>query len=294
MSDAAQGSAEVATPDAGATPAPEPQATPAPTPTPAPEPAGDGWMPAFEDTDMQGWYDNKQFKDPQTMAKSYYHLEKLNGALKNGNAINKPSEHSEPAEWDHYYNQLGRPKLADEYGFITPENKDDVGWVAELMHKTGVTDKQGTAIVEAFNERSAAAITNNQEQQVADAQAAKSTWEKSQGAALEGNIASARGAAREFGLDNETIDSLESALGYGKLMDFLSNVGNKVGQDTYQDGSTNAGLMTPQSAKAAMNDLMLDPDFMQAFMNGDHAGHAAAVAKKQRLTRMMAGENPNG
>lgn len=292
MSDGAQPTA--------ATPAPvEPMATPAAAPSPTPtEPVAtpaapaEPWGMTFEDETMQGWFDSKGFKDQQTMAKSHYHLEKLNGAIQSGNAIDLPHEGSEQADWDNFHNKLGRP--SDPIGYSFAQDNKDLAWIAEAMHGAGLTDKAASTVIQAYNDRLETVSAEKEQQALVqvqqDVESLKTEW----GAAHEDKISQARSAAREFGLDEAAVEGMQKTLGYAGVMKFLSGIGAKVGQDTYIEGTPagGSGNLTPAGAQAELTSLASDAEFNKAWLDKHHVGHAAAVEKKARLSKLAAGMKP--
>ena len=286
---------EVAAGDGGAAPAPAPEGgAPAPAEGGAAAAIGAeappaGWMGTNPDADVQSWAENKNFPDQNTMVKSYYHLEKLNGALKNGNAIDKPGEGASDADWNHFHNQLGRPTDPKDYAFMKDANQEETGWLADLMHTNGMSDKAATEISKGINEKITGMQSDQTAQTQADIDTDKAQLQKDWGVAHDSRIKQARSAAKEFGMTSEAIDSLEAAMGYAPLMKMLQSIGAKVGQDTFIEGEGHSSVMTPQAAQTAIGELNMDKDFMSAWLDNTSPGHAAAVAKKSRLVKFASG-----
>tara|TARA_R110000765_G_scaffold356977_1_gene447097 strand:- start:904 stop:1149 length:246 start_codon:yes stop_codon:yes gene_type:complete len=80
-------------------------------------------------------------------------------------------------------------------------------------------------------------------------------------------------------------------MGPVEAMKFVHKLGQQIGDDIVDTGEArSSGMRTPEQAKQELGELNANTDFMAAWLNKQHPGHAAAVAKKSALARMMAGE----
>lgn len=250
---------------------------------------GDWWGSKIEDVELKGWVENKGFhkKDIGEMAKSYRNLEKLMGADKAGRTVEIPTNMDDATARDSFFNRLGRPESADKYELVLPQgsDKDFEGWARGTFHKLGLTSAQAKALSEEWNGYiGKAAETHTEAYQAAvaaDGAALKKEW----GAAFDNRIKLAKNAAREFGLDAPTIDKLEEAMGFGKLMKFFAGIGEKIGEDKFVAGdssSSSFGVMTPGQAMAKITDMNNDKEFMGRYLSGDKA----AVERMESLHKM--------
>ena len=95
------------------------------------------------------------------------------------------------------------------------------------------------------------------------------------GAAYDQNVAVAQKAVQAFGIDADTIDSLEKAMGFGEVIRFFNQVGSKIGEHTFQSGSNNVNqVMTPGQAQAEIKELIKDVSFQNKLLQNDTSAKA--------------------
>ena len=123
----------------------------------------------------------------------------------------------------------------------------------------------------------------SQARMVEEGNALRQEW----GAAFEQNCRAVDMAVAQFGLDQETVVALRDAIGPLKAMKFFHQIGSKLGEDVFvSGGQTASNIPTPAAAQAQLKDLTMQRDFLDAFLNPSHPGHAAAVEKKSKLTAL--------
>lgn len=287
MTEATAGSAEAGNSEEGAAPAIA-AATEGSTET--------NWVTSIEDADIRGFAESKGFQDatPADALKSYMNLEKVFGADKSGHTVKMIGEGSTPEEVGEFYTKLGRPEDAAGYELTVPEGADGAfaGAAAEKFHELGLSGKQGTELVDWFNEQAGNVVTTTDADYTAGVETDTAELRKEWGAAYDKNIASAKAAATEFGLDTTQIDAMEKALGFGGLMRHMQNVGAKLGEDINDSTETNQGstVMTPQQAATEMQKLNADTEWFAAWMDKSNPGHEHAVERKAQLSRYMIGQ----
>lgn len=74
------------------------------------------------DPDLKNNPSIQKFKDPASLAKSYVELQKMVGKDK----VVLPTSKSTPAEWEAFYEKIGRPKDINEYSVPEIEVPDEV------------------------------------------------------------------------------------------------------------------------------------------------------------------------
>lgn len=231
------------------------------------------WM-AGLNPEFKGYVENKGFKDPSMIVDSYINLEKfVTGAPKERRLI--LPEKSDDPQWNEIYTKLGRPEKPDGYKIEVPKEGGDENfakWARETFHKSNLTAKQAEALAANWNTYA----TELQKQQVtsqqAKVQAENETLQKEWGAAFEQNTNVARDAVRKFGMDEATIDRLESALGYAGVMKFFHTLGSKIGEDAFISGDSKpsfGGALTPHAAQSRIAHLKADEGFTARFAAGD-------------------------
>ena len=280
------------------TPAADPAATPPPaappaagTPAPAPQAAhatGVNWLPDA-DPDTAGYVQNKGWNGPADVLTSYRNLEKLMGADRAGRTVEIPKDPDDAVAMGQFYERLGRPNTAEEYGLPLPENADPefAKWAKETFHEIGLTSAQARVLTEKWNGlmggKVEAGKAASQARLVEEGDSLRKEW----GAAFEQNCRAVDMAVAQFGLDQETVVALRDAIGPLKAMKFFHQIGSKLGEDVFvSGGQTASNIPTPAAAQAQLKDLTMQKDFLDAFLNPSHPGHKAAVDKKAKLTAL--------
>jgi hypothetical protein len=252
-------------------------------------PAGEGqsqqgsWYQEFPD-EVRGLVETKGWQTPVDAINSYANLEKFLGADKAGRGLVLPKDDANPDEWNQVYDRLGRPKSADEYKLPIPEG--DTGEFAkvasEQFHKLGLTAKQAQGLAEWWNatqEQMGASQANrsamDSEQQLAQLQ---QEWGKD----YDANIEAGRRAARQFGVDGETLEKMENALGTADMLKFFAKIGKGVGEDSFVEGQSSGKFgMSPEAARVRISQLKSDPEWTAKYLSGN----ADAKAELERLMR---------
>ena len=235
---------------------------------------------------MKNFATVKQWKDPMEAVRSNMNMEKLIG-LPQDQLLRLPKADADAAEWGKVFDRLGRPKTAEEYKLPTIEG-DDGSYAKEVqnwMHEAGLTPKQAQSLAAAQNKYVKSMQTGQQESSRVQVQAELDTLKKEQGAAFDKFIQVAQGAAREFGISKDTIDSLEKAMGFAGVMRFMNALGAKIGDPKFVSGDGNSGFngtMAPAQAQAQLSALKGDPGFVTKYLNGD----VEARARMENLTKM--------
>ena len=289
MSSEAMLGAPVAAP---ASETPPPAAPAAGQPAPAPQAAHVGGIPWLPDADPDtaGYVQNKGWSGPGDVLKSYVNLEKLMGADRAGRTVEIPKDPDDAVAMGQFYERLGRPKTAEEYALPLPEKGADpefAKWAKETFHEIGLTSAQARVLTEKWNGLMGGKIEAGQaaaqSRLVEEGNALRKEW----GAAFEQNCRAVDMAVAQFGLDPETMVALRDAIGPAKAMKLFHQIGTKLGEDVFVSGGQSASnIATPAAAQAQLKDLTMQRDFLDAFLNPSHPGHAAAVEKKSKLTAL--------
>lgn len=263
------------------------------------------WYQALE-PDVQGWLDSKGLRgdDPAKvapeLAQSYRNLEKLLGADKAGRTVvrpkplgDNPSENevaAHKAEVDAFYQALGRPKEAKDYGLELPEGTE---WLGDAFFEHGLTADQARGLTDKLKtqhtELSEKTQREYEEQVERETSELKGKW----GEAYDQNLNIARQAAKDLDMTGEQIDALEQVMGYRGVHEFLHGLGTKIGEAQFHDGAGPAlgGRLTPEQAQGRIATLKKDKAFIDRFMAGD----AESRAEWNRLHKAAyPGESPAG
>jgi len=234
---------------------------------PAGQAAPTEWQSGLND-DLKSYVQTKGFKDPASVLDSYRNLEKLVGVKDKLLQVpdNLGDEKAMAAVWD----RLGRPTKPEEYG-IKSENEAFTKWYTETAHKLGLNRNQAEALFKSYDEYSKAEITAFEAQQKAANEKLVNELKTKWGAAYDQNVSVAKQAAVQFGVDEAMVTKLESVLGFQKTMEFFNAIGSKIGESEFVEGKPASAnkAYTPEGAKAKINDLMNDKDFVRKYIDGD-------------------------
>lgn len=287
--------------DAG-NPAPEASATPAETSAPEAAPApgrtpdapNTDWIGGVPDGDVKDWAISKGLQNGSyaNVLGSYRNLESMMGADKAGRTVVLLGDDATPEQRNEFYTKLGRPETAADYGLAPPAGEDGAfaEWASNTFHGAGLTDKQAKIISESWESyrgttekatNTAAEVSRND----AIAQL-KTDW----GAAYEQKIAGIDVAATKLGFTLENLEGLRSSMGPVAAMKFIDNLNSKMGDHNFDTGeSVVSNEKTPDQAKTELNELSMNKEFMDAWLDKQHPGHNAAVNKKSALARQATG-----
>lgn len=257
------------------------------------DPAGGSpWYSGIQDAELRGWSENKNFATPDAAMAAYRNLEQVFGAEKAGNTVVLPKDGAEPQELDDFYNRLGRPESADKYELEIGDNADQdfVGWFKSKAHERGLTQKQAAQFAKDYQDYSVARAEAAHADGTAKLESEIEALDKEWGAAREQKFQLGRNAAKEFGMDVETIDRLQDVLGYTRTMKFFADIGQKIGEGSgVADAGSRSGTfetMTPEAATVRIGELMADKDWAAAYTGGSRVH----LDQMSRLQRMAAGK----
>ena len=277
--------------------APAAPAAPTPPPPPAAPPAAPAAPEApwhgLTEPDAQAYVNNKGWKTPADIVKSYQGAEKLIG--RDPNTLLTIPRPDDPAGFRAVMAKLGLPESPDKYELDVPQGvTPDEGyqkWARETFHKLGLPAQ---VVKELTKEHNAyVANTLGQQQKDYDLKVAgeKSDLLKEWGAGHERMMAAAKAAAGNLGFNQQMIDAMESSIGYAGTMKFFASLGQKLGESSFatgQDKGAKFGTgMTPEEARVEFEAMKLDATVRAALLDGQHPGHKAAVEKQQRLFKYM-------
>lgn len=249
----------------------------------APAANAPSWTEGFSE-DAIGYVQNKGWDSPQSMLESYRNLEKFSGGSKN--IVEMPGVDATDDQMANFYDRLGRPSAPDQYGFNVPEgaDMDTVNWFGETAHRHGLSQKQANSLFNEWNEMTQSRIENMQhEMKVANEQQLqelKREW----GSDYDSNLDAGRRAVAALGYDEQSLSTLEEKMGTGEMMKLFSQIGARMGEDSFISGNESGGGFgtSPAQAQMQINELKSDQQFMNAYMEGDKA----AINKMQRLMDM--------
>jgi len=279
-----QGGAPLTAPTGGA---PSGGANPAP---PATSTTGFDWKSVGVDDAGINLVNDRQWKSPADLLKSYTNLEKLTGVPAD-KLIRIPKD-NDPAAWNEVYTKLGRPESAEKYVIPIPEGqpKDFANEAAKWFHEAGLPQSSVTKIAEKWNGFVEAQQKATMEKQAQENQVQINDLKKAWGPNYEQNAAIVDRAAETFGMNQDQLSALKDVLGPKGAMEFLHNIGSKIATESTKDpaGMTQRGefTMSPDQAKAKIAQLKGDRSFSQLFVSQDPKQRMEARAEMDRLHKL--------
>jgi hypothetical protein len=265
-----------------ATPPASPSEPPATPPAAPPAPFYDG----FKNPDVKTWVASKGYADPEAVAQSAWHFEKLHGVPPD-QLLKLPKVGADAAEWGPVYDKLGRPKDAASYTIPVPDGDDGAfaKTASAWFHETGLTQSQAEKLAAKWNEHIGGLTKTQTETQTAkhteEVGRLKAEW----GPQFDSNSILADRAGAEFGMTTEQLQALKQAMGPAAAMKFLHAIGSKVGSDAAiigGDGKTPGfGGMTPAQAQAKIAELQKDKGFAARFNHSDVSSRDRAEAREE-------------
>lgn len=238
--------------------------------------------------ETKGYIENRGWKGPGDVVKSYQEYEKLISHDRAGRTIVMPKDDKDEEGLKAFRTKLGVPETADAYKLEMPKEGGDENFAkaaADEFHKLGLTPTQAKGLNTWWNAKmaemgGAAAQTN---QAAYDAEVGE--LKKSQGAALEQNSAIVDKAASQFGVNPEVLGKLKQVMGPKATFEFLLKIGQGLGEHSFEGaggGSLGGGKYTPAQALSRISDLRKDTEFVRRYTSGE----TAAVKEMKDLHAM--------
>jgi len=232
-----------------------------------------------------------KFKSVDELAKSYKHLEKMQGK----EHIPVPSDENDDA-WQDVLDRLGRPEDPSKYEL--PNVDEDAKFspseeftenLKQKAHELGLTQKQTEEFFRWYVEDVGESYVEQVNQQAEEFRKnAEQTLKKEFGNAFDDNIKAAQEATKM--LDQETGGEFAQMLeqtGMGNhpaMVKALAKLGNDMQEDTV-GGDTQPVGRTPEQAQQEIASLKQSDEFMRKYLNRTETGHNEAVERMNELFR---------
>ena len=270
-------------PDDVAAPAPE-----APEQIPAPEaPQVDApWYSSIEDESLRGHAEVKGWKSPVDAVKSHMEAEKFLGAPKD--SLLRMPEELTTENLLPLFDKLGRPEDAAGYELQVADGADQefLDWFGNTAHANGLTKEQAKGLMDQYNQYYECIVNKMGEETELKAQAELKELQQKWGNNYAKNEDLAKRAAREFGIEADVLDGLGEHLGLAKTLELFANIGSKMVDHKFVDGQPSGDFhMTPQAAKAKLDMLLHDQEFMKKIQAGD----SKTIEMHSKLVAMSVG-----
>lgn len=226
-------------------------------------------------------------KDLNGLAKSYVHAQRMIGKDK----ISIPQEGADVAEWDAFYERLGRPgdgnyKL-DPAGLMPadlPFDPQVLDRFKKVFHAAGLNQKQAEGVFKNYLEYVGEVHKNNLEGVEQQRQGWVNDLRKEFGRAFDERVDLAVRAVETFG-GQEFMKWLDQT-GMGDhpmFVKMFAQIGQQMQEALATPGQSRGWTMTPDTARQEIARMQRDDQFMKAYMTPGATGHAEAVKKMQDL-----------
>ena len=242
-------------------------------------PVVSNWVDGLSE-DAKKFVGNKKYESPEDVVNSYMHLEKHLGVPKD-RLIKLPENADDPA-YSEVYSKLGRPDTFEGYDLKVDEGMEasSLDWVKDTFFEAGLTKKQAETIFAKYQENTAADMDAHEESFLKEIESEKEQLKETWGAAHDKKLNVAKSVVNQFQFDAATVGALQGALGYSKTMEFLADLGTKIGEAGYVGGDNVP--MAPAEADAELARLKKDANFIAKYKAGD----ADAKARFASLNKM--------
>lgn len=253
------------------------------TPTPT-------WLEGVDDSGV-GFVELKGWKGVAPLLDSYRALETLHGAPAE-QLVHIPQDLEDSEAWNQMYSKLGRPDSVEGYSFSGPEVPEGVYDLTpdfkQAALEAGLRDRQAEHIVKMYNAKVAEVTTKAMEESTAAGEAAVESLRREWGTEFQQNMEIGNKFAVQMGWDKPKLTALEAALGTDDFLRTLAKLGRAIGEHQFvvpdSDGLDQGfGKGTPRAAAAQLEQLRLDKTHMDAYLDGRHPGHQAAVNRERKL-----------
>jgi len=268
--------------------APETSAPEVAAPAAAPDSQqAEHWASGFEDTHLSEWIQERGWQSPETLARSYQGLEKLQG-VPEAQLLKLPAD-PEDAAWQEVYGRLGRPESPEAYefeGYQPPgedEGYDVLPDFRQWAHEQGLSQRQAQGIFGKFMDKLATLQKENADEWIANDQAELADLKRTWGKAYDENILASRLATAELAITKEEATAISAVVGGARMLEILAQAGRSMSEHqailpNEPSGGGQFGL-TPDVAQAKISERMSDTDFAKRY----HEGDAQAVSYMRKL-----------
>jgi hypothetical protein len=251
------------------------------TPSASAAPASAQWYDSAE-PELKGFAELKGFKSPLDALKYGRDTERFVGVPKDEIVrVPKDLASAKPEELDALYGRLGRPAAPADYKLPVVEGGEEfAGAMAPVLHKAGVSQAQATTIAEGYTEFMKGAVEAQEraqaQQEQIDLASLKREWP---GETFTQREEMARRAVSQFvmpsvggdrGKAEEILGKIEDAVGTATFLRLFSNIGEKVGESSFVDGSQRSNSsfgMTPAAAREQLAMKRQDRDWSSKALN---------------------------
>ena len=236
----------------------------------------------------QDWLDDdlkssdalKDFSSLNDLAKNYLDISK-----DSGNKINIPNDVSTPEDWNKFYDTLGRPSDKKYLVNRKPEDESILSGYEELFFNSGLSKKQGEAILNRMYEVQDEGNKSQKEQFEKLKHQNLSALFGKYGQSFDQKIKIAIGAMDKYG-GSDLAQLVEESNYHPAIIDMLVRVGESLQPDGIVTSDQSYNNDTPEYALKEINRLESDAEFMKRYKDKKHEEHKSAVEKMDELYKL--------
>lgn len=252
------------------------------------------WWGGIQEEPIVAFAEAKQYKNPDEAMRALWNANKL--LNDKADAVLVPKEGASEQEWNDFYKKLGRPDSVDKYDLKAKEgttvDEKLLSFGKSLFFEMGLSPAQAQKAFEkwnAFASEHSASIDKGFADQNEEAVNKLVARYESEGK-LKEMQAAGQSAVKALGLSTELINTLEAHIGAAPVIELLAAIGSKTSEGRFKAGGSEGGgnpsdpsNMTKEQAKAEINKLRGNKEFMDAYELANHPGHAEALSRMQKL-----------
>lgn len=222
--------------------------------------------------ETKGW--NGSDKGPADILKSYRNLERLRGV--GADKLVKLPDRTNPEDVAQFKAKMGIPDSPEGYEPLALDGAGpdlDSNAMAAISHELELTAEQHAKLGEVTARLLQTAETTNIEQRVTRDTAEEAALNKEWGDLQAENHLAAQRTTQRFGIDAETIESIQDAIGYRKTMEMLVKIGRGLGEHKAPEGEGKDAPfgLTPEVARNRIAERQKDSGFFEKMKGGDTA-----------------------
>ena len=240
-------------------------------PEPKANPNAD-FLSSIQNSELRGMAEVKQWKSVDDVLQSYKNAEGLLGH-KADELVVAPND-KDPDSYTNYLKKAGLPDSADEYDIQLKDGDEQMTKAfKDMLHKSGLTKKQATSLVNNYSE-----WANNLTKQMQDKQtnelltkqqndlnALKAEWSIN----YDENLYKAKQAIKFAGLNENETKALEQALGTKRAVEIMHKFALPLNESKFKEVVNDD--YSPEGARERINHFMRDKEKMSRLMKGDKA-----------------------
>jgi HPt (histidine-containing phosphotransfer) domain-containing protein len=210
------------------------------------------------DDDTVGWLENKGFENPQAAITSQRELEKKMGGPPE--MLQKWPESDDKDGFDAIYHRLGTPKDVEGYKFEFEEgaavDPDTLTWFKKTALGRRMPNDMAQGVILDWNTEVARLQGEQQQSMEVQDQIEETELRNTWGTKYDERIDYGRRALVALGLEEEKIDSLQSALGPKVLAQMAAKIADAMGEDTIaNETDTPAFGTSKEQVEASIKEL---------------------------------------